>query len=845
MTVRKELPLQPASLDIWETKYQLKDADGIPVDANVDATYRRVAHAIAQAEKPEHRDRWEKKFLWALMCGATPAGRIISNVGTGDLKPGTSTINCTVSGVIPDSMVGILDMLKEAGLALKAGCGIGYDFSTLRPSGARVAGAGARTSGPLSFMDVFDATCKTVSSAGGRRGAQMGTLDVSHPDIEAFIKAKREDGRFRHFNLSCLVTDAFMAAVRDDDEWMLMFPASKQEVKANDGDSGFVYKKWPVTEGYMTNEKGEVACRVYETVRARDLMDLIMRSNYDFAEPGFILIDRVNEMNNLWFCEDIRATNPCFTGDTMVCTAEYGPVPFKKIADEFRTGRGSILVVSRDDKGELVYADMTNARMTKEGQELVEVSFSRGGPIRCTADHLFYLEGGVGVEAGNLLPGFVLDSLDEENEISVNSIKKLAEREDVYCGTVNGLGNFYVAVDDLDGVRVSNCGEQPLPPYGSCLLGSINLTRFVINPFTDRISFDMASFSDVVRVFTRMLDNVVELNGLPLEQQRHEILHKRRHGMGFFGLGSAMTMLRMRYGDKASIAFAEKVTREMAVAGWEEGFLLADAKGPAPIMSEMFDLTPEILSRFPDAEQLFPVNDGKIRGSRLIAHGSRYMADVPNNTRSMVSTYGSRFSHHTSIAPTGTIALSLGNNASSGIEPSFAHKYSRNIVREGKKTKERVEVLSYELLAYRALVNPNADPDATDGPNKLPDYFVDASDIHPKAHVDVQAAVQKWVDSSISKTINVPTDFPFEDFKEIYLYAYEKGLKGCTTFRPNASSHHGVLVKGDDVKGKFYMFTTEKGDTVTLRGDEMVYYDGETHMAANLYSALKDGSYGV
>ena len=699
-----EIRLQTASQDIWDKKYRLKDKGGNPVDATIDATYSRVAKALSEVEEPGKQEHWYERFLWALRNGAIPAGRIISNAGALAHKPATSTINCTVSGTVQDSMQGILEKNLEAGLTLKAGCGIGYEFSTLRPRGAYVSGAGAYTSGPLSFMDIFDKMCFTVSSAGGRRGAQMATFDVSHPGVVDFIRAKREDGRLRQFNLSLLITEEFMEAVKSDGDWSLSFPVSHKEVEQGTvdlADDTLLWKEFPTTEGYIVNEEGLVACRIYRTVKARHMWNVIMSSTYDYAEPGFILIDKVNRQNNNWYCENIRATNPC--------------------------------------------------------------------------------------------------------------------------------------------------GEQPLPPYGSCLLGSINLTRFVLDPFTDKARFDWENYREVVSVFTRMLDNVVEINGLPLEGQRNEIVRKRRHGMGFLGLGSTMTMLRVPYGSEASLALTEQVSREMAMAGWRTGLELAKEKGPAPIMDEEFEVTAEMLRLRPDMVQDGIVIGDKLKGKVLQARYSRYMqkvAEVDPGLVEEIATVGCRFTHHSSIAPTGTISLSLANNASNGIEPSFAHHYSRNVIREGKKSKEKVDVFSYELLAYRELINANALPFSDKEGEKLPDYFISSEDVKPRQHVDVQAAAQKWVDSSISKTINVPTDCDFEDFKDIYLYAYENGLKGCTTFRFNPEAFQGVLVKEKDLENTTYRFTLEDGSTVELKGNEEVEYDGETHSAANLFDALKEGYYG-
>jgi ribonucleoside-diphosphate reductase alpha chain len=703
-TDSKEIPFQAASLDIWDKKYRLKTKSGDIVDETIDDTYKRVARALSEVEESKQKqEQWYSSFLWALRRGAIPAGRITSNAGAKEHKPATSTINCTVSGTIRDSMDGILEKVHEAGLTLKAGCGIGYEFSTLRPKGAYVSGAGAYTSGPLSFMDIYDKMCFTVSSAGGRRGAQMATFEVGHPDAMDFIRAKREDGRLRQFNCSLLVTDEFMQAVEKNDNWSLAFPINESEASEVNLDDPelVIWREWPETEGYITRDDGMVACRIHKSVPARRMWDMIMSSTYDFAEPGFIMIDRINEMNNNWFCENIRATNPC--------------------------------------------------------------------------------------------------------------------------------------------------GEQPLPPYGSCLLGSVNLTRFVENPFTSEAAFNWDEYRKVVRIFTRMLDNVVEINGLPLGKQRDEITRKRRHGMGFLGLGSTLTMLRMKYGAEDSLDFTEKVAREMAFAGWEESLELAREKGPAPIMEEDFPVTGDMLRHRPEMlSDGYEVGD-IIPGKVLMAKYSRYMQRVAEYKPELVESLareGARFTHHTSIAPTGTISLSLANNVSNGIEPSFAHHYSRNVIREGRKSKEKVEVYSYELLAYRTLVNQQAMPYAQDEASSLPDYFLTAEDVLPTEHVDIQAAAQIWIDSSISKTANVPTEFPFEEFKDIYTYAYNKGLKGCTTFRFNPEAFQGVLVKDKDLENTIYRFVLEDGEEVEVAGNEEIEYDGETHTAANLFDALKEGYYG-
>ena len=1057
------IPFQEASLDIWDKKYRLSAKDGTPVDKTMDDTYKRVARALADVENEGAREQWYERFVWALRRGAIPAGRVTSNAGALEHKPATSTINCTVSGIIGDSMDDILNKVHEAGLTLKAGCGIGYEFSTLRPRGAYVSGAGAYTSGPLSFMDIYDKMCFTVSSAGGRRGAQMGTFDVGHPDAMEFIRAKREAGRLRQFNLSLLVTDEFMQAVRSDKDWNLAFPLLTKEYDAAehklDDATRFVWREWPISEKYVTREDGLVCCKIYKTLPARRMWDVIMTSTYDFAEPGFILIDRVNEMNNNWWCENIRATNPCVTADTWVQTRE-GPrqvaeligKPFTARVDGvdhasapegfFRTALKPLVQVSTSEgyslrltadhrvrristltrwrlatewcaAGDLQPGDKVlmqdhraapswtgsqeralgskqgyvigllvgDGSFTEAGAELAvwerasvgNSDLGVGGPnsvmaaaldaarslngefsgwhkgrgrgefrfsMRAITDlardlglrpgrntitpaverassefyrgflrGLFDADGSVqGTQAKGVSVRLAQSDLpllegaqrmllrlgiastiyrnrrDSDHDLVITgaNVQRFAElvdfadtikrsrlhgllanykrmlnrerfvatvdavradgAEDVYDVQIPGVNEF-----DANGFHAHNCGEQPLPPYGSCLLGSVNLTRFVKNAFTDFAEFDWNEYREVVKVFTRMLDNVCEINGLPLQKQRDEIMRKRRHGMGFLGLGSTITCLGLKYGSEESIKFTDDVSREMAVAGWEAGLELAKEKGPAPIMKEEFTVTAEMLRKRPEM-----VKDGwkigdLIPGRILHARYSRYMQRIAETAPWLVdqiANVGARFTHHTSIAPTGTISLSLANNASNGIEPSFAHHYFRNVIRTGKKSKEKVDVFSFELLAYRELINPRAMPNATNPAEQLPAYFTTADDITPKEHVDIQAAAQRWVDSSISKTANVPTDYKYESFKDIYLYAHEKGLKGCTTFRFNPEAFQGVLVKEDDLKNTTYVFTLEDGSEVSVKGDEEIEYDGEKHSAANLYDALKEGYYG-
>ena len=707
---------QPASQDTIEKKYLLRDHQNRPVE-DIPGLHFRVAKALAGQETEDKKDYWEERFLWALENGAVPGGRIIANAGAQDYKPATSLINCTMSGTILDDMDSILSLVREAGLTLKAGCGIGYDWSCLRPSGAFVGGAGAYTSGPISFMHIYDSMCRTISSAGDRRGAQMATMDIRHPDIEAYIRAKREPGVLTQFNLSVLFTQDFMQAVEEDKDWNLIFPVHSGEwwdqeylgTCAVDRDPpppieyDWVWAHWPGTEDHPhknRNGGGTVPCKIYRMIRARDLWQTVMQSAYDFAEPGFMLVDRLNDQNNLWWLEEIRGTNPC--------------------------------------------------------------------------------------------------------------------------------------------------GEQPLPPYGACLLGSILLTMFVDNPFTDKATFNFEGFKEVVRVFTRMLDNVVDISGLPLEKQREEILAKRRHGMGFMGLGSALAMMGVPYGSEKAQAFTEEVAKTMAITGWEVGVELAKEKGVAPVLDQEYEITAEIRHRLKDYLGGDLRIGDKVNGSLLLAYGSRYLAQFPKELRAAIENHGSRFTHHTSIAPTGTISLGFGNNCSNGIEPTFAQRYGRNIT-QPDGSKKKVKVYSAELMAYAiymtrsrgdAVYEPD---DLLDYPNevgnKLPKGFVDTATITPEQHLRMQAAAQKWVDSSISKTINVPEDFPFEDFKGAYLLAHQLGLKGCTMYRPNPDRGEAILVREEETPA-IIVFETEAGPVEVPR-NQMIDYQGEQVLAQELWQRLR------
>ena len=548
----------PIAEQIWDMKYRLKAADGSAIDGTVEDTWRRIARALAVVEKDSAL--WEEKFYRALEdFKYLPAGRITAGAGTGR---SVTLFNCFVMGTIPDNMGGIFDGLKEAALTMQQGGGIGYDFSTIRPRGAEVKGVAADASGPLSFMDVWDAMCRTIMSAGSRRGAMMATMRCDHPDIEQFIEAKKDPARLRMFNLSVLVTDPFMAAVKADGPWELVF----------DG-------------------------KVYKTVQARDLWNRIMRNTFEFAEPGVIFIDRINAMNNLSYCETIAATNPC--------------------------------------------------------------------------------------------------------------------------------------------------GEQPLPPYGACLLGSINLPTLVRDAFEPGATVDMAALDDLVRTAVRMMDNVVDASRFPLAQQAQEAQAKRRIGLGVTGLANALLMTGLRYGSPEAARATEEWMHAIARSAYLASVDLAREKGAFPLF---------------DAE--------KFLASGALAHMD---ADVKEAIRS----HGIRNALLTSIAPTGTISLYAGN-VSSGIEPVFAYAYTRKVLqKDGSRTEE--EVTDYAVRLWREKF----------GDAPLPDHFVNAQTLPPLDHVRMQAAAQKWIDSSISKTINCPEDISFDDFKEVYMAAWDQGCKGCTTYRPN------------------------------------------------------------
>ena len=596
MTETRDPFIMPISKEIWEMKYQYKLGNTI-YDKTVHDTWRRVAKHLASVEN--NPDEWEEEFYNTLKdFKYIPAGRILAGAGTGR---DVTLFNCFVMGTVPDTLEGIFEMLKEAALTMKQGGGIGYDFSTIRPKGELVHGVGSDASGPLTFMDVWDTMCNTIMSAGTRRGAMMATMRCDHPDIEDFIEAKRDPRRLRRFNVSVLATDAFMEAVKADKEWELVWNG-----------------------------------RVKKVVKARDLWDKIMKSTYEYAEPGVIFIDRINEMNPLGYIETIAATNPC--------------------------------------------------------------------------------------------------------------------------------------------------GEQPLPPYGACLLGSVNLVKFIDMPFTDEAYVDYESLRDTVFNAVRMMDNVVDASKYPLDQQAQEAHAKRRIGLGVTGLADALIMLKMKYGSKEAVAKTEEIMEFVNETAYEASIILAKEKGPFPLY---------------DA-------DGYVK--------SPFIQQLPAWMLDELKKHGIRNALLTSIAPTGTISLQA-NNVTSGIEPAFAFEYNRKVTQpDGTRTEQKV--MDYAVKLYRDMYPEE---------ENLPDYFVSAMDgVTPEQHVRMQAAAQKHVDSSISKTINVPKDISFEDFKDVYMLAYDLGCKGCTTYRPNDIT--GSMLSVDEEKPK----QEEKKETFELL-DRYDVLDGKTY----------------
>ena len=908
------------SQQIWDMKYRLKAIDGTPVDKTIDHTWTRVASALAKAEKDP--ELWEPQFLQILQdFQFLPAGRILSGAGT---ERNVTLFNCFVMGDIPDDMAGIFESLKEAALTMQQGGGIGYDFSTLRPKGAPVKGVGADASGPLSFMDVWDAMCRTIMSAGSRRGAMMATMRCDHPDIEAFIEAKQEAGRLRMFNLSVLVTDAFMEAVRTDSAWELTFKDT-----------------------------------TYRSLPARALWDKIMRATYAFAEPGVIFIDRINRRNNLGYIEDIHATNPCVTADTWVHT-DQGPRQVAELIDQpftaivngqpyaaqsgfFNTGTKDIIRLNtREGLCLRLTPDHLVQKATKitpweiESQWIAAGSLQPGDevilgnhraiadwPGKLSEDHGYLLglligNGGLTESTATLnawsnqsatangrtafpplntimyraqcsaqklwdVSGWVASSSQGQYRLALNGLKDLAcelglktelktispaiERQSsgFYRGILSGLFDcdgsvqgtqtkgicihlphssqiFLQAVQrmllrlgigsqissrqtqnelvisgdnvgifakrlgftdseqqtrltallslnrqllkrekftatitsldpdgtapvydvqvpgpnafDANGFTVHNCGEQPLPPYGVCLLGSINLARLVLDAFNENARLDLDRLKTVTRLAVRMLDNVIDISRFPLPAHEHEAKSKRRIGLGVTGLADALILCRSRYGSKDSIQLVETWMSTIRDQAYLVSTELAAEKGAFPLF---------------DAE-------------RYLAGES--IQELPQIVRDAIAQHGIRNALLTSIAPTGTISL-FADNVSSGLEPVFSFQYTRTVLQaDGSRRQE--DVSDYAFHHYQQTKGEDT---------PLPDYFVDAQSLSPADHLIMQSVVQKYIDSSISKTINLPESIAFTAFKDIYAQAYDLGCKGCTTYRPNDVTGSVLTVK--------------------------------------------------
>lgn len=1057
---------QKICFDIWggeAGKYRLFDNEGNAVDTTPQDTCSRVARALANVEM--YPEQWFDKFNNIIGTKFAGGGRIMANAGSKKYKKEVSLINCVVSSQLADSMEALMDIAKEAALILKAGCGIGYDFSPLRPKGARVYGAGAGTSGVISFMKVFDTICSTILSGGGRRGSQLGALDIQHPDVEEFITAKRQDGVLRYFNISILITDQFMHAVQNKEKWDLWFwekirngfvPNSEDVKIIKKNDIPFRYPDFKYfkfasdhTEVVYKNctDTDIFSKRIYKTIDAADLFEKITKSTYTFNDPGFLLIDKVNHENNLWFTETIRTSNPCVTGDTRLHT-NLGLVTVKELYDSQASIQCTVdnRTLHEHLNEETMGVSIKEALpifKTSDNAQIFKITTKAGYEIKATKWHKFYTQkgkielkdlqvgdtlytqSGVGQfgSQGSYELGFVYgmlvgdghfkkdkgawstvislwdndrslsDKLENYIKILVNDVETfntnnrhyeqhfyaIEDRNEIRLGSillarklialgvnpenkyqlpnfiwqgnkecVSGflqglfqsdghvdyqqkhhceirlnssdpdllkdiqilLSNFgifasiylrrkehdkmmpngkngqqlyhcknnyeiiisagsrdlfmkyigfassyktnkydiftkesqriktqwfsttissieYVNNEPVydttqndhhslifNGILTGNCGEQVLGPQSNCLLGSMILPAYVNNAFTNEASFDWVQYIQDVRIANRALDNVVEINNLPLKALNDNLQFQRRHGLGFTGLGSALNMLKISYGSKDSIKFAEKIMLTMAQASLLENIDVAAEKGCAPAFATLENRRYFMQSGY--MKRLLDTFENK---DKIIAQ---------------IETIGIRWSHATSIAPTGTMSLTWGNNCSNGIEPIFANSYLRNIRVQGKKTKIQEEVFDYAYFEWKQ----------KHGDKPVPSYWRTTDNLNIDDHINVQSVVQKWCDASISKTINVPTDYLYDDFKNVYFNAWKNGLKGVTTFRFNPEIVSGVLVQKRDLDNTEYIFILEDGSEVSAKGSDTIMYDGEEHVAANLFDALKDGLYG-
>lgn len=1055
---------QPICFEVWggsSGKYRLLDNEGNPVDKTPEDTCKRVAKYLADVE-PKDKEEWYNKFLSIMGTKFAGGGRIMANAGALDYKKEVSLINCVVSSQIADSMESIMDVAKEAALVLKSGCGIGYDFSPLRPKGAHVYGSGAGTSGVISFMKVFDTICSTILSGGGRRGAQLAALDIQHPDVIEFIEAKRQDGVLRYFNISTLITDKFMKAVEKKSSWDLWFwekIRNVEELKLIDKKKVKLIVKNDIPFNHteckyfnFASDHAEVKynnCtmediyvkKIYQTIDANLLFDKVIKSTYNFNDPGFLMIDKVNTENNLWFCETIRTTNPCVTGDTRLHT-NHGIVKVKDLYDSqveinctvdnrtfknadqningtsirsalpifktsnsakifkietkagyeikatewhsFFTPRGKIELkdlkigdalyiqsgegqwgdqgsydlgliygllvgdghfshlknnkidttislwgkdkelsndiekrfnnliknektlsnhksryckfIQHNTKDEMRISSKILSRVlvnlgvdTKNKYKLPE--FLWQGSKDCVKGFLqglFQSDGCAIVSSGSceitlcsvekellfqtqallsnfgilsricvkreecemIMPGgrlckakkaynliissnsrdifmkkigFLLTyKVDKYNEFNLNRIRNRVQKFETEITSINYIGEE--AVYDttqkdgngiiFNGIATSNCGEQPLSPNSSCLLGSMILPSYISNSFTNKALFDFEEFKKDIRLANRLMDNVVEVNKLPLQIIDNALRYQRRHGLGITGLGSLLNMMQISYGSKESIEFSEKLMLIMAQESLLENIELAKEKGCAPVFNTL------------EARQKYMES----------GYNKRLLNTFSNKEEIiyLIEKYGVRYSHATSIAPTGTMSLTWGNNCSNGLEPVFSNFYLRNIRVSNKKTKVQEEVFDYAFMEWKKAF----------GDKELPSYWRTTDNLKIEDHTSVQEVIQKWCDSSVSKTINVPFDYPYEEFKNVYINAWKAGLKGITTFRFNPEITAGVLVQKSDLENTNYTFSLEDKTEIRAKGSDIISYDGEEHIASNLFDALKEGIYG-
>lgn len=824
---------QKMSEDVWGSadggKYRLRDAENNALEDTPDETMDRSCRLLSQNEVEQ--ERWYEEFKRIAGVTFSPGGRIVANALADSYKKNTSLINCIVLPQIPDSMEGIMDIAKQAALLLKAGCGCGYDFSSLRPKGSYVHGAGAATSGIVSFMKVFDAVCDTVMSGGGRRGAQLATLDVQSPEIEDFIKAKKINKLLNRFNMSVLVTDAFMRAVENDETWELwhwlktgreplLTDTEIVVVAPNHLPYDYSFAKYfkfhpehtEVLYGNCTADD-VFAKRIAKVVKARELMDIITETTYKYSEPGIQFYDTINRMNPLQAIEMIRTSNACLSGDSVVETTT-GSCTIGVLANNAKLFE----VLSYNVDTKQVERKTAIAFKTSDDREICEITLYNGYSIKATPDHKLYTERGF-VEVKDLKEGDKILTLRRISNkiveyVEVKAIEK-RKNESTYNLTVTDNHNYFA-----NGMLVKNCGEQILPPNGSCLLGSMILVKYVRYPFTPDAYFDLEAFRKDVAVAHRMLDNVVEENRLPSVEHDKYLRHTRRHGLGFTGLGSMFVMLGMRYGSRESLRLAEEIMKTMAQQSLLVSVEVAKEKGSVPAFA-----TEEGRKQFLQTKYIKRVLDS-------------FAADDASYISEMALEFGIRWSHGTSIAPTGTLSIVWGNNCSGGLEPVFAFEYMRNIRVPGKKTKVQEAVQDYAYFHYLRVKEIDSLVHERD-----PSVWVTSDDLDVDDHLAMQAAIQKWCDSSISKTINIPTDYPIEKFKGVYEKAWKLGLKGLTTFRFNPEVFTGVLVKEEDLKNNQYVFVLENGEEVVARGDEKVFYDGEGHVASNLFDAIKDGNY--